>query len=97
MFGKLLSLALVATTFVYAAPLTENPDKRTMHDGMATFYATGQGACGWVSLRSSVHRILADHRLRSGTATATSSSHSIRPSTSPAVPVMTAAAIVANG
>jgi hypothetical protein len=49
MFGKLF-IALLATSFVAAAPVDNAVlEKRMTHSGRATYFATGQGACGWVS------------------------------------------------
>lgn len=52
MFGKLF-IALLASSLVIAAPVTpieSELEKRITHEGQATYFEVGLGACGWVSL-----------------------------------------------
>ncbi|WVQ65490.1 hypothetical protein V866_003260 [Kwoniella sp. B9012] len=46
MFAKVFT-ALVAASAVLAAPVESQLEKRITHDGQATYFEVGLGACGW--------------------------------------------------
>ncbi len=50
MFGKIFIALLASSSLVVAAPVSELMEKRITHSGQATFFETGLGACGWVSV-----------------------------------------------
>ncbi|OCF37339.1 hypothetical protein I317_06959 [Kwoniella heveanensis CBS 569] len=52
MFAKILTALFVASAVVAAPVETENLDKRITHDGQATYFNVGLGACGWTNVDS---------------------------------------------